>query len=1080
MKPSITAFFTIGMLLATGAEAQTTTTATVSYVLGLGPNMTCTTVTSHGHTTTTKTEKDGFDYLEYTSGNNTLIQPPSVSYEPCYPSFPAYAQTGVTTGPDQVYNSSLDYNPADQKLYYFSYVDTTIGGVSTWNTYMFSWNVGTCPTSAVPVAEFKNTFLYATHDPNGTLWAVNFVSNGSGGYNLFLQQITVVGSTVTLGPDDPIVLSAGTPNITTTNGDIIFTPQGQMFVVVNNEEIAIATSSYSTSSTLNIAGTYVSTIAEPAGTYVVGLAFAEGTMIGALGNGTAQCTGSYVDINMVNGSTTPATYTGGFNSNDNTSVTSGVGAAKSLVSVTSTGNPNEVNVVYDVTVKIYGNYPAAYVQATDNLGSINGPGNVKSVSLSWVTAPPAADGINLNPSFNGTTNDSLLVAGGTLYNFPVATDYFIIQVSATLEGINLGTIYYNTAVAYGVGFNGDRLTDTSTNGNNPNPNNDGKPDDPGEDIPTPFLLQITPSSAPCTTLPTLIFQETFGAGSSSLTTALPAGGTTQYTGVTAAPIGVNDYTVTNNANHGNTSNFVSLTDHTTGTGDMMLVSANAIQNLVYQATVSNLCSGIKYSLNAYVANIDDTAHVAFCNAVGGYSPPNLTFQIYDPSDMVTVANLTTGPIWNHTWASFGMRVPLPTQVTSGSVEIQIFNNGGGGCGNDFAIDDISFGRCDPQPQVSVNQPSAGCLGSTTTLIATLTDTTVFSGDTVVYVWQDSIPGSGVWSSTLPPNVTQNTSAGTMTISPVNTGNSNIYYRVNVANSGNNFKSCSYYSPGYLIATKAPSTAPVSVSASPGTSETCSLVPITLTEVGGVLGDGAVYQWYTNGCGTGTSIGAGTSIVVEPSVTTAYFVQAVGACNTTTCAGVTINNICVLPTNLLYFQGSLSSSNDLVTLSWAVTDNSNLTQFYVERSLDGVTFTRIDSVQTVNEDGNATYAWNDNVASLHTETITYRIILVFKSGDTQPSNVVAINKPITFSGDLIVYPNPANTQLTIGVNSNIQQTLTYTMYNMLGQLLVTGSQVLSRGVNSVNVNGLSNVPSGAYILKIQMQDGVVQKKIIIQK
>ena len=1072
----------IGVLLGYGALAQANTSATIPYVLGEGPNWTCTTTTNPitHQTTTTSTEADGFDAMLYSSNNNSLTNATWAS-NPCYPKFPAYCNQLSSSapgkvGPVQVFNSSIAYNPADQKEYFFTYIDTTIGGVTLTNTYMFSWPVGTCPTGTVfPITEFKLSYLLPCFDNSGNGWAINY--GPSSPYSMSLQKITIVGTTVTIGVPNPIVTTGG-PAITNTFGDDAFTPGGTFFLMVNNEEFAIGYQSYNATTPVNITGTYVGTL-NTSGNQLVGLAYAGGSMVGSVYTNGKSCSPLYDDIAMITGATSPITYGGGMNATDLTNVTSGVGAAKSLVSVTPTGVSEEYTVVYDVFIQDYGNYPTYYVQAYDNLANIvhGNTAYVKNVSTAFVgTPPPASYNINLNTSYNGTSNDSLLVSGGTLYNYPVANDDFTIQVTVTLDSIQKGVIYYNQAIAYGVGLLGGRLTDTSTNGTNPNPNDDGKPDDPGEDVPTPFLINVTPTTAPCTTLPTVIFQENFGPGSSSLTTALPAGGTSQYTGTTTAPIGNNDYTVTKNANNGNTANFISLTDHTTGTGNMMLVNASLAANIIYQAKVTGLCPNLKYSLNAYAANIDDTAEVTFCNAVGGYQPPNLTFQLFDSAANLAIASLSTGPMWNHNWQSFGMREPLPTQST-GTVYLQIINNGGGGCGNDFALDDISFGLCDPLPVVSVDGAHAGCKDSSTVLRVSLLDTSVFGTDQLAFQWQDSVPG-GSWTNTLPPGVLGTGTADTLVINPVEAANANQYYRVNVAAVGEVGTSCSYFSPGFLISLKASSLPPTSVTASPGTSEGCSEVPITLTEQGGFLGDGGQYVWYTAGCGTGTAIGTGTSITVEPTVTTAYFVRGEGACNNTVCAATAITVTCALPTDLIYFNGSYATG--IASLNWEVTDNQNLQRFYVERSLDGVTFTRIDSVNASASDGEVSYSYNDNVASLHTQTITYRIILVFKTGDMKPSAVVAISKPLEQSDGLVVYPNPASSQLTIAVNSDKEEQLSYVLISMQGQVLQTGSQTLTRGANSINVNGLQFVSSGAYILRIQTQDYVVQKKVIIQK
>lgn len=98
-----------------------------------------------------------------------------------------------------------------------------------------------------------------------------------------------------------------------------------------------------------------------------------------------------------------------------------------------------------------------------------------------------------------------------------------------------------------------------------------------------------------------------------------------------------------------------------------------------------------------------------------------------------------------------------------------------------------------------------------------------------------------------------------------------------------------------ITVNQPSTDPFSIS---GTTTVCNGTPTTLSVVGGSLGTSATWQWYTASCG-GVSAGSGSSITVTPSVTTTYFVRAVGTCNTTNCVSVTVtvNQLSTDPTTI---------------------------------------------------------------------------------------------------------------------------------------------------------------------------------------
>lgn len=109
----------------------------------------------------------------------------------------------------------------------------------------------------------------------------------------------------------------------------------------------------------------------------------------------------------------------------------------------------------------------------------------------------------------------------------------------------------------------------------------------------------------------------------------------------------------------------------------------------------------------------------------------------------------------------------------------------------------------------------------------------------------------------------------------------------------------------ISATSTTSTAPTGISAAPSTT-ICAGTSVTLTQSGGALGTGANYQWYSSGCGSGP-VGSGSSISVTPGSTTTYYVRAVGTCNTTTCASVTIT-VNAIPSSTFTYNGNQCLGN----------------------------------------------------------------------------------------------------------------------------------------------------------------------------
>jgi hypothetical protein len=185
------------------------------------------------------------------------------------------------------------------------------------------------------------------------------------------------------------------------------------------------------------------------------------------------------------------------------------------------------------------------------------------------------------------------------------------------------------------------------------------------------------------------FQETFGTGNRA---ELAYGRTNyHYNGSTALTDG--DYTLLKTTQA--KPEWHISGDHTGDVnGRMMVTNASFAPGEFYRDTVYGVSSVSTYNIYFYAMNV---------NTVGTCSPnpilPQLqlivesynfdgTFtQIY--SMVSTSLPQTTTP----TWVKVSGQFYLPTECTA--VRYRIINNSTGGCGNDLAIDDITFSQCLP-------------------------------------------------------------------------------------------------------------------------------------------------------------------------------------------------------------------------------------------------------------------------------------------------------------------------------------------------------------------------------------------------
>lgn len=319
---------------------------------------------------------------------------------------------------------------------------------------------------------------------------------------------------------------------------------------------------------------------------------------------------------------------------------------------------------------------------------------------------------------------------------------------------------------------------------------------------------------------------TFGAGTNPGSPLSAATTAYQYSPGDCPPDGL--YTVRNNTSACFGSTWHNLTaDHTGNpSGYFMLVNASIQPSAFYVDTVRGLCSNSTYEFAAWIMN------VILPSACGGNTiQPNLTFSIEktDGSVLQTYSSGFIPPTNTPTWNQYGNFFTTPVAVTD--VVLRIFNNSQGGCGNDLALDDITFRPCGPVITNFINGQPADtvhlCEGGPQ-YQATLSCQVSGGFINPAYVWQTWSTPATTWSDL--PIFTTNT-LGLGIASPLLAGTYRA--RLAVAESGNlSITQCRVYSkPFVFIVHKLP------VTSASNNGPVCENSLLKLTATGG-----ANYSW----------------------------------------------------------------------------------------------------------------------------------------------------------------------------------------------------------------------------------------------
>lgn len=185
-------------------------------------------------------------------------------------------------------------------------------------------------------------------------------------------------------------------------------------------------------------------------------------------------------------------------------------------------------------------------------------------------------------------------------------------------------------------------------------------------------------------------------------------------------------------------------DHTLGDvdGNYMLIDAENTPGIIHQDTANNLCSGTTYQFSAFVTNVMQD-HLTCSSTV---VLPNLTFSVESMQGSV-LATYNTGdiPITNvKQWVQYGFTFQTPANINT--VILKITANSKDGCGNAFAIDDITLAACGPTVNIAIDGSANDqrvCADYTNPFIAQGVYSAGFTNPAVQ--WQNSLDTGKTWN-----------------------------------------------------------------------------------------------------------------------------------------------------------------------------------------------------------------------------------------------------------------------------------------------------------------------------------------------
>ncbi|MEP7256701.1 MAG: endonuclease [Ferruginibacter sp.] len=179
---------------------------------------------------------------------------------------------------------------------------------------------------------------------------------------------------------------------------------------------------------------------------------------------------------------------------------------------------------------------------------------------------------------------------------------------------------------------------------------------------------------------------------------------------------------------------------------------------------------------------------------------------------------------------------------------------------------------------------------------------------------------------------------------------------------------------------------------------------------------------------------------------------------------------LLPVTIIDFTAQ--KNNESVFLKWYATYETNFKQYEIQRSTDGIVFSKIGELPGKNL---ANYSFIDNKLPT-TNTVYYRLKMIDIDGKFSYSKTIAIRINDNFS-NAQVYPNPTKGNLTIKLQHSLSENSKLIIADLSGRILL--QQQVIGGQKNIDLD-VSKFPAGRYFIKLSNSIELINQSFVIIK
>lgn len=172
----------------------------------------------------------------------------------------------------------------------------------------------------------------------------------------------------------------------------------------------------------------------------------------------------------------------------------------------------------------------------------------------------------------------------------------------------------------------------------------------------------------------------------------------------------------------------------------------------------------------------------------------------------------------------------------------------------------------------------------------------------------------------------------------------------------------------------------------------------------------------------------------------------------------------LPVRLIDFSGV--NRGNYNELHWTVSQEQDLSKYELERSTDGINYSRITTKAPSGSASQITYTHNDPVLTGATE-FYYRLKIVDNDGKITYSSVIFIRT--SAKTKISVLNNPFTEVIALQYNMSNDAVINIGLYNASGALVRKEQYKATAGTGTYTLYGVGTIPPGIYFLRAEAAD-----------